>query len=551
MYPMYHTTSMNQQDATDAQKPRTRDNSPSATPKKTEGRVFDTTLRARGTPSSSTKKTASKRKNNASVIPILRTYEGDSLHIARTKGGAELRSILAKEAEEKRKAQEEYRQKTKDILKESVILKDAQRNFSKKQQERSKKKTAPVSRISVDKKHIADSVSGALAYLQSAQQENGEESRDAERVLEKQQGDDKPLSAYADILAPGSEGKPPSTQQQSLGASVVQHAQEQSPDQDTLISDVVQEDESDSSDGVRPDSSPKKVFTEEERQMLRDKQEESVEKQGIREAWQSFETKREELKEKGFEARDVRSYGADPTAAGNSALRKQNITAILVIVGLIIVFLVVIFSIVSGSDEAPGTISSADLRPVPDAITSENQVLVDMTTAPEGWNAIGKNQGSIGIVNKFVPYALTETGSVQLTLPSLFAAVGADVPLGLLDTFDSYYFAGNYRTKTTTNGVFIVSVENYGDALVWMLNWERYAFNAFAALFPDTLSPSAARDVSVATRVIDNKDIRVLSGENGGTPLLYYFFNRSLLVFIVGGEDIVPIINNRIRSANA
>ena len=40
----------------------------------------------------------------------------------------------------------------------------------------------------------------------------------------------------------------------------------------------------------------------------------------------------------------------------------------------------------------------------------------------------------------------------------------------------------------------MLSVKNYGDALVWMLNWENDAINAFAGVFPDgTVPPVAAR----------------------------------------------------------
>ena len=84
-----------------------------------------------------------------------------------------------------------------------------------------------------------------------------------------------------------------------------------------------------------------------------------------------------------------------------------------------------------------------------------------------------------------------------------------------------------------------------------MLNWEKNALNAFSSVFPNTIQSANTENTSVETRLIDNKEVRILKNPKSEYRLMYYFFNRSILVFIVGNEEAIVEINNRIRSANA
>ena len=64
-------------------------------------------------------------------IPILRTFDNDHERLARSKGGAELRSLLAKEMEKKKIAQEDYRREVRNLMKESAYLKERQARSEK------------------------------------------------------------------------------------------------------------------------------------------------------------------------------------------------------------------------------------------------------------------------------------------------------------------------------------------------------------------------------------------------------------------------------------
>ena len=84
-----------------------------------------------------------------------------------------------------------------------------------------------------------------------------------------------------------------------------------------------------------------------------------------------------------------------------------------------------------------------------------------------------------------------------------------------------------------------------------MLNWEKYAINGLVNLFPNTLKTTNPENTTVEKKVIDNQDVRILKNQLSETAVSYYFFNRSVLVIIVGDEGIIPQINKRIIAANA
>ena len=66
------------------------------------------------------------------TIPILRTFHNDRSQITRSKGGAELRSLLAKEMEERKIAQETYKKDVRNLMKESVHLRQRRDETEKK-----------------------------------------------------------------------------------------------------------------------------------------------------------------------------------------------------------------------------------------------------------------------------------------------------------------------------------------------------------------------------------------------------------------------------------
>ena len=486
------------------------------------------------------KKSASKKSGDDTSdkkgfsIPILRTYHSDTRNIAETKGGAELRTILAKEAEEKRRAQEEYLTKTKDIMKESAVLRDQYENFSKAQRE----KVESRSRKKVDREHITRSISGAAEYMKSTRPVQEEEKP---QLVEK----DLPKVSTPKVNVPAEQptsvdGDLPDVTGVALPTSSgVQTQKHASTSGKGLFA------------RIRGRVTPEDHFTEQERQSMQEEQKKIVEKESIEGAWKDFQKKKKALREKGLEARDVRSYTTSADISPGGDVRKLHVVTVIIIFVLIAGLVFGVIFLATKKTHTPGLVAIEEFQSVPDVVGSENKISVDMSASPDGWPAITQRGEVQYIVNKFVPYELRNEKKVQISFDEFIRAFIMRIPPGLRDTLGNYYFVGNYVTQSTVNGIFIVSVENYSDALVWMLKWEKNTVNSFVSVFPNVFQRSNPENVSVEHRVIDNKDVRVLKNPLSENALLYYFFNRSILVFVAGDESMVSIINNRIRSANA
>ena len=490
-----------------------------------------------------TKTAPDKKKKKEFVIPVLRTYQNDQRSVAQTKGGAELRTILAKEAEEKRKAQEEYIRNTKDIMKESVVLRDQYKNLSQKKESGDR---SPTPKVAAPKKNtdtqpsgqqdIDHALSGVATYMQSN-----------DSHIEKKQRSPLPTQeSVSKKMTP-----PPAPQQVPTPTKQQNKTQKPAPQEPRSAETKKQ--------GIfariRGRISPKDVFTTEQRESMQQKQQEVVKKESFQDAWKDFKKKKEKLRQMGLAARDVRSYSAHEKQPEPNRIRnKQNVIIIIAIFFLLAGLVSSIVYLAISPAEKRDAVSEVISNPltVPDILNSEQQVFVDMAdeTASAVWQSITDEGGEQGVVTKFVPYQLIGETETQLNFQDFSRAFSLRIPVGLQNAFDNYYFVGNYATQTSVQGIFIVSVKKYGDAFVWMRSWEKNAINALTSVFPGFLQQSKTVNSTAESRIIDNQDVRIIQNPQSQKDLLYYFFGRSILVFVVGDASIIPLINTRIRSAN-
>lgn len=475
-------------------------------------------------------------KKGDPIIPVLRTYEHDVHFVKKTKGGADLRAMIAKEKDEKRKAKDVYLRQTKDLLKDSLVLKDKRRSFLNQQKGEVPEKEEP---DAVDTKYITEAIAGAAEYMKEGVASGGTDTDEPavrEPVPEKPSGG----AEAATLGASASSEVCPAIQKKELGAFTVQTS---TPDTDTVRQN------SGILSRIQGVFKPKDTLTETQQKILREKQREAVEKEILRNAWKDFEVKREKLHQMGLEARDIRSYGVD--APVSRPVRYQNVFAILIVLVLLAGLIITVISIAIRSFDQPGVVSLNELRSVPDVIASEERVFVNTGALSDDWGHISQPSETLRVFTKFVPYRTVGEESVQIDLSGFSRLFSVQFPDKLLTSFGSYYFTGNYTTDSGAQGMFIVSVENYGDALVRMLDWEENVINALVSVFPGMLEPSNSNNTVVQRQVVDNKDVRILRNGDGVSMVRYYFFNRGILVFTVGDEDIIPVINDRIRSSNA
>ena len=478
-------------------------------------------------------------KKSEYTIPVLRTYHHDTRNIAQTKGGAELRTILAKEAEEKRIAQEEYIRNTKDIMKESAVLRDKYRNFTKKQHGKDVSKSTPSTTgtdtdvQSINRKNITHTLSGATAYMQSVNSNADQRETSSFQHASKKN------------TTPSSE-RPSSSVSIDVPNKKTKNISEESGDRRTEKKGIFAR--------IRGRALPKDAFTQQERELLQNKQQEIVEKQSIQDAWKDFKQKKETIQQRGLEARDVRSYSATPDQqTSNKAYNRQNILLLIIVFFLLVgLIFFVVFLAVSPTERLITRSDINETSAVPDVINSEHQVFVNMSdeTASDIWQSITEGGGGQDTVTKFVPYESVGEKDLQLSFQGFSSAFSLRIPIGLQTAFDDYYFVGKYTTQIGTNGIFIASIKKYGDAFVWMRNWEKNAINSFSSIFPSFFQQSKTVNITVEPRIIDNQDVRVIQNHSSQKDLIYYFFGRSILVFIAGDESIIPLINARIRSMN-
>lgn len=492
-----------------------------------------------GNKKSSAKKTSAetapnKKRKEGYMIPVLRTYHHDTKQIAQTKGGAELRTILAKETEEKRVAQEEYRQNTKDIMKESAVLRDKYKNFTQKKQKQ-------------QQSDAAETNSNSTTDEQSVKSDNTITTSDNDITTHEQPVNQKSI-----------------TRTLSGAAAYMQSVQEQSPKQSKLNKEAEQpaqepEEQKKEKRGIfarlRGKGLPENVFTQEERESMQQKQEESVEKETIKDAWKNFKRKKKKLQEMGLQARDVRSYAVTPDGQiPNKPLQRQNILLLAIIFFLLagLIFFILVLALTPAEESAAGN-TIADVLPVPDILSSEKQVFVNTAEAiipSDTWQSITEQDGEQDTVTKYVPYEVINEKESQISFRDFSRSFRLSFPSGLQNAFDSYYFVGKYETQSNASGILIASVRRYGDAFVWMRNWEKNAINAFSTVFPGVFSQVNVNNVITESRVIDNQDVRVIRHPSSQKEVLYYFFGRSILVFVVGDTSAIPPINARIRAAN-
>ena len=323
-----------------------------------------------------TKEEGKKEGKKEYVIPVLRTYHQDTKHIAQTKGGAELRTILAKEAEEKREAQKEYLRNTKDIMKESMVLRDRYTNLNKKrggdttkQEEKNAKKATQDN----DRKNITRVVSGATAFMKSVHTDDTEQQKTPKTKPEKTPPPKEKKKPPTPIAIPKEKQVPVAPIPTAVKKEIESAAKE--PGKET--------EEKTEGGGIfakiRGRILPKNVFTQEERESLQQKQKEVVEKQSIQNAWKDFKQKKKKLQEMGVQARDVRSYTATADEQiPNKPLQKQNILLFVIIFFLLAgVLFSVIFLATSPTEESPINTGDTSVLSVSDVLNSENQVFVN------------------------------------------------------------------------------------------------------------------------------------------------------------------------------
>ena len=288
-----------------------------------------------------------------------------------------------------------------------------------------------------------------------------------------------------------------------------------------------------------------------------DKQKEIVEKKQTSESWKEFQLQKERFKEKGLMARDLRKM-SNERAIQYPKRDPRFIIGVSVTIFLLVAAASILFTniflkeraeevVVEGIENGTETIEQPT---VTDIFIPDKTVYIDVTEGFDTWVTTIEAENRIGVITKFTPYEESLSGtSSQIPLQDIFIDLGFRVPRRLISSISGYYLIAKHKGVEDDTYILVISNSSYSDALTGMNAWQQTMVQDLGALFPNT--PNVERDIVSGhvfkTETRDNRSIRILDYE-GETSLLYYFFNPSNVIIIVGDEELIPEINDRIRS---
>ena len=526
-----------------------------------------------------------KESDEAFKIPILKTFHHDIFQVSENKDDSELVGILAKELEDRKKAQAEYIQKTKELLKDSQILKAKQKELKS-----DRRSTAKTPEEKLEEENISDAISSAISYAGrgTEKKEDPTQYKPSKVTLTggSFQSSSIPTNNEEEVVADAPEEKgvlsklfskskkdngkievKKITNDNTVIKSPVSEFNESTQTKNPILEEKIvtpskqtQEKARIPTDsinvgGIREER--REELTPFQKEQLKIKEEESVAREEAKNTWKEFEARKEELREKGSQIRDLRNFsGLTDNASKDYSHLKQGFLIFLIILGLLVGFGIIIYTIFfspkSISEENLARVTSGSVG-VKDVIIPTSNVFVDLGNSAENWNRRVTTNQYDGII-KFTPYTTINGNNGQLTLEEFFNSRKINLPQRLLTSFGNYYMLGKYKNNADDieQKILIVSIRNYSDSYTLLVNQEVELFREFTKLYPNGLVDTTANNIDVQNLLIDNKEVRIVSNIlNRKERLIFYFFNRNLLVFVVGNEKSVSRINEEIRKAGS
>lgn len=143
----------------------------------------------------------------------------------------------------------------------------------------------------------------------------------------------------------------------------------------------------------------------------------------------------------------------------------------------------------------------------------------------------------------------TGGGKEVIDKDGFLSVIKTTAPGSLTRSLGTEFLLGKYLNKEAAFGnpsTFLVfGITDYSLAYASMLDWEKSMFRDLFVLFDINISDSdnALFEKSWKDIIINNKDARVLYGENGEGVLYYSFVNKTTLVITKDSETLKEIIS--------
>lgn len=142
-----------------------------------------------------------------------------------------------------------------------------------------------------------------------------------------------------------------------------------------------------------------------------------------------------------------------------------------------------------------------------------------------------------------------EEGKEVLDKDKFLSILDTTAPSSLIRALTPEFLFGKYLSKINPSegsSLFLIfEINDYGLAYASMLDWEKSMFKDLIVLFDINISDSdnALFEKEWKDVIVNNKDARVLYGENGESVLLYSFINKNNLVITKNNDTLKEIIS--------
>lgn len=230
----------------------------------------------------------------------------------------------------------------------------------------------------------------------------------------------------------------------------------------------------------------------------------------------------------------------------------------LIIGGIILIVVAIIGSYILIQKKKASEIPAPIITNIDTFISYDSSLKIDVTNINDV-NDLMETIKKDSLVDTGLIKALFLTKKIDgltgdLTVKNFLSLINASAPGALTRSLSNKYLLGKYFNKNILNGnnesaIFLVfQTSDYNQAYASMLDWEKTMLKDLFTLFSINISNSNSplfeepwKDI-----IINNKDVRVLYGENGEGLLYYVFVNKNNFVITNNIEALKEVISRLI-----
>lgn len=223
-----------------------------------------------------------------------------------------------------------------------------------------------------------------------------------------------------------------------------------------------------------------------------------------------------------------------------------------VIGGIILIIIAVIGSYVLLQKKKINDTPKPVIENIDTFISYDSQAHIEVTSATDAKDLLklindDKTKNSGLIKSFFLEKKINEVTQL-ITSGDLFTLIDSTIPNALTRSLSNNFLIGKFFKKDNTSDLFLVfQVNNYNQAYASTLEWERTLLKDLFILFQINVPIIDGKENPLFEKqwkdvIINNRDARVLYGENGEGILYYVFVNKDKLLITTDMEAMKEVI---------